>query len=100
MDRIAFISGDTFVYWGPIILALAGIAAAAIYAAFYLVKSRNFLSMGLSILMTVLLALPHRKNESDQRSWNLPCRNYNSVVIIYFTKMKVNAILVAEKHGR
>ena len=58
MERIAFISGDTFVYWGPIILALAGVAAAAIYAAFYLVKSRNFLSMGLSILMTVLLALP------------------------------------------
>ena len=50
MDRIAFINGDTFIYWRPIILTLAGIAASAIYAVFYLNKSRNFLAMGLSIL--------------------------------------------------
>ena len=58
MDRIAFIIGDTFIYWSPIILALAGVAAAAIYAVFYLNKSRNFLAMGLSILASLLLALP------------------------------------------
>lgn len=58
MERIAFISGNTFIYWSPIILALAATAAAAIYAGFYLIKSKNFPAMGLSILVSVLLALP------------------------------------------
>ena len=58
MERIAFISGDTFVYWSSIVLALAAVAAAAIYAAFYLNKSRNFFSTGLSVLLVAMLALP------------------------------------------
>ena len=58
MEQIAFISGNTFIYWSPIVLALAAMAGAAIYAAFYLNKSNNFLAMGLSILMSVLLAIP------------------------------------------
>ena len=58
MERIAFISGNTFVHWSVIVLALAAIAAAAIYGAFYLNKSRNFLSTGLSILLVAVLALP------------------------------------------
>ena len=58
MERIAFISGDTFIYWSSIVLALAAMAAAAIYAAFYLNKSRNFLATGLSVLLSVVLAVP------------------------------------------
>ena len=58
MERIAFISGDGFVYWSAIVLALAAVAAAAIYAAFYLNKSRNFLAMGLSVLLSAALAVP------------------------------------------
>lgn len=58
MERIAFISGNTFVHWSVIVLALAAVAAAAIYGAFYLNKSRNFLSTGLSILLVAVLALP------------------------------------------
>ena len=58
MERIAFISGDTFVYWSFIILALAAVAAAAIYAVFYLNKSRNLLAAGLSVLLSAVLGLP------------------------------------------
>ena len=58
MERIAFISDDIFIYWSSIILALAATAAAAIYAVFYLNKSRNFLATGLSVALTVALALP------------------------------------------
>lgn len=58
MEQIAFISGNTFIYWSPIVLALAAMAGAAIYAAFYLNKSHNFPAMGLSILLSVLLAIP------------------------------------------
>lgn len=58
MERIAFISDDIFIYWSSIVLALAATAAAAIYAVFYLNKSRKFLATGLSIVLTVALALP------------------------------------------
>ena len=58
MEQIAFISGNTFIYWTPIVLALAATAAAAIYAAFYVNKSQNFLAMGASVLLSVLLAIP------------------------------------------
>lgn len=58
MERIAFISGDHFIYWSAIVLALAATAAAAIYGAFYLHKSRNFLAMGLSVLLSAVLAVP------------------------------------------
>jgi len=33
MEKIAFIYGDTFIYWNPIILALAAVAAIGFYAA-------------------------------------------------------------------
>lgn len=58
MEQIAFISGNTFIYWSPIVLAVAAVAAAAIYAALYLSKSQNFLAMGASVLLSVLLAIP------------------------------------------
>ena len=58
MEQIAFIGGNTFIYWSPIVLALAATAAAAIFAAFYLNKSHNFLAMGLGVLLSLLLALP------------------------------------------
>jgi len=74
MEKIAFISGDTFIYWSPIILALAGTAAACIYAAFYLAKSRSFPAMGLSILLSVLLSVPL----SRLIHWYCRTANYSS----------------------
>ena len=41
MERIAFISGGAFIYWSPIITALAIAAAVCIYAAVYLKRDGN-----------------------------------------------------------
>ena len=41
MEKIAFISGGTVVYWSSIILALAAAAAALAFLALYLGKSGN-----------------------------------------------------------
>ena len=38
MEKIAYISGGTFIYWSSIILALAVVTAIALYMAFYLAK--------------------------------------------------------------
>ena len=38
MEKIAFISGGTFVYWSSIIMTLAAVTAIAFYAAAYLAK--------------------------------------------------------------
>lgn len=58
MDKIAFISGETFIYWSPIILAIATVAAIAIYAAFYIKKAGNPFAMSISILLSVMLSIP------------------------------------------
>ena len=41
MDRIAFIAGDTFIYWSSIILTLATATAICFFLATYLGKSGN-----------------------------------------------------------
>ena len=41
MEKIAFISGGTFIYWSSIILTLAVVAAMAVYAGLYIYKSGN-----------------------------------------------------------
>lgn len=58
MDRIAFINEETFLYWSQIILTLAIVAAIAIYAAFYLAKSRNYLALCVSVALSVILSFP------------------------------------------
>lgn len=53
MDRIAFIAGETFVYWSSIVLTLAAVSAICLFLAFYLGKSGN----GVGAAVMVPLAL-------------------------------------------
>ena len=45
MEKIAFISGGTFIYWSSIILSLAAVAAIAIFAAMYIGKSGDVMGL-------------------------------------------------------
>ena len=58
MDKIAFINGESFLYWSQIILALGAAAAVMLYAALYLAKSRNYFALCVSIALTVAISLP------------------------------------------
>lgn len=59
MEKIAFISGGTFVYWSSIILAMAAAAAALAFLALYLGKSGNpfaaFLAVPVAIVLSALM---------------------------------------------
>lgn len=57
MDKIAFISGGTFIYWSSIILALAAVTAIAIYAAAYLGKDGKVTGLAVSIPVAMALSL-------------------------------------------
>lgn len=58
MERIAFIIGDTFIYWSQILLVLGAAAAAAFCGALYLGKGGSFLAYSLSALLSLALSLP------------------------------------------
>lgn len=51
MEKIAFISGGTFIYWSSIVLTLAALTAVAVFAAVYLGKNGN--TVGLSVMIPV-----------------------------------------------
>lgn len=53
MEKVAFIYGETFVYWSSIILTIAVVAAIAFFAGLYLWKSKN----GAALCLTVPAAL-------------------------------------------
>lgn len=57
MEKIAFISGGTFIYWSSIILALAAVTAIAFYISTYLAKGGNVTGLSLSIPMVALLSI-------------------------------------------
>lgn len=57
MDRIAFIAGDTFVYWSSIILTLAAATAICIFLAAYLGKSGNGVGAALMIPLALIASL-------------------------------------------
>lgn len=59
MERIAFISGGTFVYWSAIIMTLAVATAVAVFAAMYLAKggSATALSVTVAASMTGSIVL-------------------------------------------
>lgn len=60
MDRIAYIIGDTFLYWNAIILTLAAACAACIFLAFYLGRKGNavagFAVVPVAMALSVVLA--------------------------------------------
>ena len=57
MEKIAFISGGTFVYWSSIILTLAAITAIALFAALYLRKTGNAIAICLFVPMALLSSI-------------------------------------------
>ncbi len=60
MDKIAFITGESFIYWNSIVYTLAAATAICFFLAFYLNKCGNavagFAAVPLSILCSVVLA--------------------------------------------
>lgn len=57
MEKIAFISGGTFIYWSSIILALAALTAIAVFAALYLKKDGSAAALCVTIPMAILLSI-------------------------------------------
>ncbi len=57
MEKIAFISGGTFIYWSSIILALAVVTAVALYMAFYLAKGGKVTGMAIAVPVSMALAI-------------------------------------------
>lgn len=57
MDRIAFIAGDTFVYWSSIVLTLAAVGAICFFLAFYLGKSGNGVGAAIMVPLSIAASL-------------------------------------------
>ena len=57
MDRIAFIAGETFVYWSSIVLTLATVTAICMFLAFYLGKSGNGVGAAVMVPLALVAAL-------------------------------------------
>ena len=58
MERIAFISGETFYYWSTLILAMAAIAAMMLYAAVYVGKGGKGLALMSSVMLSTVMGIP------------------------------------------
>lgn len=57
MDRIAFIAGDTFIYWSSIVLTLAAVTAICFFLAFYLGKSGNGVGAAIMVPLSITVSL-------------------------------------------
>lgn len=57
MEKIAFIVGETFVYWSSIILTLAVVTAVCLFWSFYLKKSGNGLGAAAFVPLAILVSL-------------------------------------------
>ena len=57
MEQIAFINGETFIYWSSIILTMAVVAAVALFAALYLWKSKNSAALSLTVPLALVLSM-------------------------------------------
>jgi len=57
MERIAFIYGETFIYWSSIILTLAAACAVCTFVALYLPKSQNVRACAVVIPFSMVLSL-------------------------------------------
>lgn len=58
MEQLAFIGEGVFIYWSPIIIAIAAIVAICFYAAAYVVKEGNILALSASAFLSVLFSIP------------------------------------------
>ena len=57
MDRIAFIIGETYIYWQSIILMLASAAAVFLFLALYIGKSGNAVAAAITVPLALISAL-------------------------------------------
>ena len=57
MEKIAFISGGTFIYYSSLIIGLAVLTAIGAFVALYLKKSENALATGLMIPLCIVTSL-------------------------------------------
>lgn len=57
MDRIAFIMGDTFVYWSSVVLTMAAATAICFFLAFYLGKSGNGVGAAVMVPLAMVASL-------------------------------------------
>ena len=74
MDRIAFIIGESFIFWSPIILALAALTAACLFIGFHLSRSCN----GIGTFMAVPLAFVFSMVLSRLIHWYCRTDSYQS----------------------
>ena len=58
MEKIALISGDKFIYWSPILLALAAVAAIGFYVAVHVKKDGGLFAAAVSIAISIVLSIP------------------------------------------
>ena len=57
MDKIAFIIGETFLYWNSIILAFGAMTAICLFVSFYLKRPGNGAAAALLVPMSIILGL-------------------------------------------
>ena len=57
MEKVAFIIGETFIYWSSIILTLAVVTAICLFAFFYLKKSGNMIVWAIFVPASILVSL-------------------------------------------
>lgn len=57
MEKIAFISGGTFIYWSSVILTLAALTAIAIFAAVYIGKSGDVIGLCITIPVAMVASI-------------------------------------------
>ena len=57
MEKIAFIIGETFIYWSSIILTLATVTAICVFAFFYLKNSRNAIAWAIFLPPAIIASL-------------------------------------------
>ncbi len=58
MEKIAFISGDTFIYWSPILLALGAVTAICYTCALYVAREGRLLAPAVTALLSAVLGIP------------------------------------------
>ena len=57
MEKIAFISGGTFIYWSSVILTLAALTAIAMFAAVYIGKSGDVVGLSVTVPAAMVASL-------------------------------------------
>ena len=57
MEKVAFIIGETFIYWSSIILTLAVVTAICLFAFFYLKKSGNVIGWAIFVPAAIIASM-------------------------------------------